>query len=185
MKTLAVLILGVGISFAAAGYPRHAFLDLPTAVPLGDTGRTYFQTRFVDEKPGFTIARSLGPGIDIFAVTTLETPFSLGIHALIVQDLGPLSVAVDAESDGIRVSGGLLLGPIRIDWGRTLSVEGKPWGTLSASLTQHFTLVIGVERIGKTLLFLGGARLHPFTGTWAVSLLLREGRVFFAVGGFF
>ncbi len=167
------------------GYPRHTFLDLPIAVPLGTAGHTYFQVMLTDEKSGFTIARSIGRGIDVLATTTLQNPFSLGIHVLLLQDFGPLSIAVDGGSDGIQLSGGLLLGPVRIDWGRTISREGRPWGILSASPTQHFTLVIGVERIGGTFLFLGGARLHPFTGTWGVSLLFREGRLSVAVGGFF
>jgi len=184
MKLLAVFVLLVGISSSAASYPRHAFLDLPIAVPLGNAGCTYFQVKLADEKPGFTIARSIGRGIDILATTTLQNPFSLGVHAILLQDFGPLSIAVDGGSDGIQLSAGLLLGPVRIDWGRTMNREGRPWGILSASPTQHFTLVIGVERIGETVTFLGGMRLFPTRGTWGVSLLIRQGQLIIAAGGF-
>jgi len=184
MKALAVSILVVGISAAAVGYPRHAFLDLPIAVPLGDAGRTYFRVRLEEEKSGFTIARSIGRGVDIFATTTLQDPFSLSVHALLLQDFGPLSIAIDSGSDRTQLSAGLLLGPVRIDWGRTIGQEGKPWGILSASPTQHFTLVIGVERIGETVTFLGGMRLFPTHGTWGVSLLIRQGQFVLAAGGF-
>ncbi len=179
-----VFVLLVGISTAALGYPRHAFLDLPIAVSLGNAGRTYFQVKLADEKPGFTIARSIGRGIDIFATSTLQTPFSLGVHAILLQDFGPLSIAVDGGSQRIQLSAGLLLGPVRIDWGRTIGQEGEPWGALSASPTQHVTLVIGVEQIGGTVTFLGGMRLFPTHGTWGVSLLFRQGQLTIAAGGF-
>ena len=185
MKALAVSILVVGISTAAAGYPRHAFLDLPIAVPLGNPGRTYVHVALVDGQPSLKIARSIGWGIDVFATSTLQSPFSLGCRALVLQDLGPLSVAVDVESKRIQMVAGLLLGPVRIDWGRTISQEGKPWGILSVSPTQHFTLVIGVERIGETITFLGGVRLYPERGTWASSFFLHDSELTLAVGGFF
>ena len=184
MRLWVVFVLLVGISASVLGYPRHAFLDLPIAVPLGNTGRTYFQVKLADEKSGFTIARSIGRGIDIFATSTLQTPFSLGVHALLLQDFGPLSIAVDGGSEGIQLSAGLLLGPVRVDWGRKLSREGSPWAILSASPTQHSTLVIGVERIGGTVTFLGGMRLFPTRGTWGISLLFHQGQLIIAVGGF-
>lgn len=184
MKALAVSILLVGISTAAMGYPRHAFLDLPIAAPLGNAGRSYFHVALVGGQPCLKIARSIVRGIDVFATSTLQSPFSLGCHVLLLQDLGPLSVAVEAESKQIQMAASLLLGPVRIDWGRTMGQEGKPWGILSASPTQHFTLVIGVERIGETVTFLGGMRLFPTHGTWGVSLLIRQGQFVLAAGGF-
>jgi len=185
MKALAVSILVVGFSTAAIGYPRHTFLDLPIAVPLGNVGRTYVRVSLVGGQPSLKIARSIGWGIDVFATSSLQSPFSMGCHALLLQDFGPLSIAVDSGSDGIQLSAGLLLGPVRIDWGRTIGQEGKPWGILSASPTQHFTLVIGVERIGETVTFLGGVRLYPERGTWASSFLLHDFELTLAVGGFF
>ncbi len=184
MKLWVVFFLLAGISSSAAGYPRHAFLDLPIAVSLGDAGRTYFHIGLADRKPEFRIARSIGRGIDVFATTTPKSPFSLSVHALLLQDFGPLSIVVDGGSQGIQLSAGLLLGPVRIDWGRTIGQEGKPWGILSASPTQHFTLVIGVERIGGTVTFLGGMRLFPASGTWGISLLFRQGQLIIAAGGF-
>ena len=185
MKALAVSILVVGFSTAAIGYPRHTFLDLPIAVPLGNAGRTYVYVSLVGGQPSLKIARSIGWGIDVFATSSLQSPFSMGCHALLLQDFGPLSIAVDSGSDGIQLSAGLLLGPVRIDWGRTIGQEGKPWGILSASPTQHFTLVIGVERIGETVTFLGGVRLYPERGTWASSFFLHDFELTLAVGGFF
>ena len=184
MKALAVLFLLVGISTAAVGFPRHAFLDLPIAVPLGNAGRTYFQVALVGSQPSLKIARSIGWGIDVFTTSAPQSPFSLGCHVLLLQDLGPLSVAVEAESKRIQMAAGLLLGPVRIDWGRTMGRESRPWGILSASPTQNFTLVIGVERNGETVTFLGGMRLFPTHGTWGVSLLIRQGQFVLAAGGF-
>ena len=184
MKSLAGFVLFVGISVVASGYPRHAFLDLPIAVPLGDAGQTYLHVELAGGKPGFAIARSIRRGIDVFATTALHCPFSLSVHALLLQDFGPLSIAVDGGSQGIRLSARLFFGPVQIDWGRTIGRKGKPWGTVSASPTQYVTLVIGVERIGGTVAFLGGARLFPPTGAWGVSLLIRQRRLTIAAGGF-
>ena len=185
MKALAVCILLIGISTAAMGFPRHAFLDFPIAVPLGNAGRTYFHVALVGGQPSLKIARSIGWGIDVFATSTLQSPFSLGCHVLLLQDLGPLSVAVEAESKRIQVVAGLLLGPVRIDWGRSLGREGKGWAVVSGSSTQYFTIAIGLERSGKRLIFLGGVRLYPEHGTWASSFFLHDSELTLAVGGFF
>lgn len=184
MRALIGFVVVGTFSLAGCGYPHHAFLDLPVATCLGDLGSTYCRVGFAKWTVAFTISRAIADGIDVYATTTQQNPFSLGVRALLIQDLGPLSVAIDWDDRRLQLTAGLFFGPVRIDWGRTIAREGKPWGTVSASPSQHFTLVIGLERVGERLDFLGGARLFPVSGTWAVSLLICAQELSIALGGF-
>jgi len=179
------MIILLALSMAAFSYPKHAFLDLPTAVSLGNRGCSYIQIRASEEGPALSIGRAIAPSIDIVVRISAQAPFSPLLHAMLLKDLGPLSVAIDVDYDGVHVMAGLFLGPVRIDWGRRIGDEEEKWVALTLSLEQRFSLVIGLEAMKKTISFLGGLRVFSTDSSWGGSVLFHYQQLELSLGGYF
>ena len=180
-----VMIILLALSTVAFSYPKHAFLDLPVAVSLGNPGRSYIQIRALREGPALSIGRAVTPSIDVVVRISAQAPFSPLLHAVLLKDLGPLSVAIDLDYDGVCAMVGLFFGPVRIDWGRTIGHEEEKWVALTLSLEQRLSVIIGLEAIKKTISFLGGLRLFSTDGSWGGSALFHHRQLELSFGGYF
>ena len=184
MKLMVSSFLLLALSAVAFAYPHCAFLDIPVAITLGDRGYTGLKLGFLADGPIFQIGRAIDDRIDVRATITPQEPFSMGIRALLLRGFGPLNVALDLSGEGLIMIAALSLGPLRIDWGRTLGKDEKKWGTITASKTQWFSLVLGLEHSVRYS-FLGGVRFFPGGGCWGLSILMQEQRWTVSVGGIF
>jgi len=173
------------LSTVAFAYPKHAFLDLPIAVSLGNPGRSYIQISASQEGPTLSIGRAIAPLIDIVVRISAQTPFSPLLHAMLLKDLGPLSIALDVDYDGLCIMVGLFFGPVRIDWGRTIGHEEEKWVAFTVSLEQRLSVIIGLEAMERTISFLGGLRLFSAGGSWAGSILFHHQQLELSFGGYF
>lgn len=185
MKCLIVGILVFAIGVAACAFPHRAFFHPPVAVTLGDLGRTFLLVELVEGGTMLRIGRAINRWLDVVAAVTPQALFSLEMRVLLLRDFGPLSAALDMAPGGFCLTAGLFLGPVRIDWGRTIGREERRWGMVTASPEQHFSLLLGLERGEERISFLGGIRLFPASGSWGGSLLFRERRLTVALGGYF
>lgn len=185
MKTSVVLILAFGVSIVASAYPHSIFLDLPVAVTLGDPGYTSIQVELAGGKPTLRIGRAIGNRVDVLATITPQDLFFLGVRILLVEDLGPLNVALGLEHEGAYFAAGLFLGPVWIDWGRAIGREDRRWGMVIASPKQSFSLILGLEYSRASISFIGGIRLFLTSGSWDASILFRERQLITSLGGTF
>jgi len=180
-----VMTIILALSTVAFAYPKHAFLDLPIAVSLGNPGRSYIQIRAPGEGLAVSIGRAVTPSIDVVVRISAQALFSPLLHIMLLKDLGPLSIALDVDYDGVCVMVGLFLGPVRIDWGRTIGQEEEKWAALTVSLEQRLSVIIGLEAIERTISFLGGLRLFSADGSWGGSALFHHRQLELSFGGYF
>lgn len=185
MRILIVFIFFLALTVFAFAYPRHAFLDLPVAVSVGDPGLTYLRLKISGSSPSFRISRAIGSRLDISAEITAQKLFSLELRALLLRDLGPLSVAVDLSFREFRLLSRIFLGPVQLDWGRAFGPQGWRWGTLSISVEQRLSLLFGLGSTEGKISALAGLRLFQAGGPWGGSFLF-NGRGFeLSLGGYF
>ena len=180
-----VMTIILAFSTVAFAYPKHAFLDLPIAVSLGNPGRSYIQIRAPGEGLTLSIGRAVMPSIDVVVRISAQAPFSPLLHVMLLKDLGPLSIAVNVDYDGLCVMVGLFFGSVRIDWGRTIGHEEEKWAAFTVSLEQRLSVIIGLEAIEGTISFLSGLRLFSADGSWAGSVLFHHRQLELSLGGYF
>ena len=180
-----IMTIIVALSTVAFAYPRHASLDLPIAVSLGNPGRSYIQITAPGEGLALSIGRAITPSIDVVVRISAQAPFSPLLHTMLLKDLGPLSIALDVDYDGLCIMVGLFLGAVRIDWGRTSGHEEERWAAITVSLEQRLSVIIGLEAIEKTISFLGGLRLFLADGSWGGSVLFHHRQLELSFGGYF
>jgi hypothetical protein len=186
MKAISVAILFVlVISAIACAYPHQLFLDLPIAESMGDRGLTgYRLDLYSGTGPSLQVGRAITDRLDLWITTSLSDLFSLEVRALLVDRLGPLNLSIALSQDGFTLLSALLLGPLRIDWGRTIGRDERRWVMITASKTQWFSLVLGLEH-NVRYSFLGGVHLFPGDGYWGLSILMQEQRWTVSAGGIF
>jgi len=182
---VSIMTILLVLSAVAFSYPKHAFLDLPIAVSLGNPGRSYIQIRAPREGPALSIGRAVTPSIDVVVRISAQAPFSPLLHTMLLKDLGPLSVALDIDYDGVCAMVGLFFGPVRIDWGRRIGHKEEKWAALTLSLEQRLSVIIGLEAMKKTISFLGGVRLFSTDGSWGGSVLFHHRQLELSFGGYF
>lgn len=182
---VSIMTILLALSSVAFSYPKHAFLDLPIAVSLGNPGRSYIQIRAPREGPALSIGRAVTPSIDVVVRISAQAPFSPLLHTMLLKDLGPLSVALDIDYDGVCAMVGLFFGPVRIDWGRRIGHKEEKWAALTLSLEQRLSVIIGLEAMKKTISFLGGVRLFSTDGSWGGSALFHHRQLELSFGGYF
>ena len=182
---LTVILLLFLASLVAQAYPHQLFLDLPIAESIGDRELTGYRLNlFSGTGPSLQVGRAITDRLDLWITTSPSDLFSLEVRALLVDRLGPLNMSFALSQGRLTLLSALLLGPLRIDWGRTLGKDEKKWGTITASKTQWFSLVLGLEH-NVRYSFLGGIRLFPGGGYWGLSILMQEQRWTVSVGGIF
>ena len=186
MKAISSAILFVlVISAIACAYPHQLFLDLPIAESIGDPGLTSCRLDLSSgTSPSLQVGRAITARLDLWMTTSPSDLFSLEVRVLLVDRLGPLNLSLALSQDGFTLLSALLLGPLRIDWGRTIGRDEEKWVTFTASKTQWFSLVLGLEHSVRYS-FLGGVRLFPGGGYWGLSILMQEQRWTVSVGGIF
>jgi len=182
---VSIMTILLALSSVAFSYPKHAFLDLPIAVSLGNPGRSYIQIRAPREGPTLSIGRAVTPSIDFVVRISAQAPFSPLLHTMLLKDLGPLSIALDVDYDGVCAMVGLFFGPVRIDWGRRIGHKEEKWAALTLSLEQRLSVIIGLEAMKKTISFLGGLRLFSTDGSWGGSALFHHRQLELSFGGYF
>ena len=186
MKAISISILFVlVISAIACAYPHQLFLDLPIAESMGDRGLTGYRLNLsFGTGPSLQVGRAITDRLYLWITTSLYGLFSLEVRALLIDRLGPLNLSLALSQDGLTLLSALLLGPLRIDWGRIIGLDEKKWVTFTASKTQWFSLVLGLEH-NVRYSFLGGVRLFPGGGFWGLSILMQEQRWTISAGGIF
>jgi hypothetical protein len=185
MRVLIVFIFFLALTVFAFGYPRHAFLDLPTAVSVGDTGLTYLRLKIAGPSPSFRISRAINSRFDISAEITAQKLFSLELRALLLSDFGPLSAAVDLSFSGVRLLSRIFLGPVQLDWGRAFGPQSWKWGMLSISVEQRLSLLVELGSTEGKNSVIAGLRLFQAGGPLGGSFLF-NGRGFeLSLGGYF
>ncbi len=164
-------------------YPHPVFLGLPAAATLGDPGRASVEVIFSPAGATLGLGLALGARIDLFA--TVETPggFSWGVRALVIQDLGPLEVALGLATRGVDFAAGLHLGPVRVEWGRTFAQGGWRGAVLALSPLDRLSLLVGVEDEGGRTSFIALLRLFSWEGRWWASASLRRRALVLGAGG--
>jgi hypothetical protein len=166
--------------------PNHVFFDSSEAVTLGDGGLTSIQVRLDREGPLIYLCRAVGSRVDLFATTTEQSAFSLGVRVLLVKDLGPLSVALSGWSGELDLISGLRLGPVDVNWGRSIGSHARRWSTVTVAPGQRFEVLLGLESIpGGRISAVAGIRLFPKSRLYGASLLIRDGSLSLTVGGTF
>ena len=182
---LTVILLLFLASLVAQAYPHQLFLDLPIAESIGDRGFTGYRfDLFSGTGSSLQVGRAITDRLDLWMMMSPSDLFSLEVRVLLVDRLGPLNLSLALSQDGITLLSALLLGPLRIDWGRTIGRNEKEWVTFTASKTQWFSLVLGLAHSVRYT-FLGGVRLFPGGGCWGLSILMQEQRWTASVGGIF
>lgn len=182
---LTVILLLFLAALVAQAYPHQLFLDLPIAESMGDRGLTgYRLDLFSGTGPSLQVGRAITDRLDLWMTISPSDLFSLEVRVLLVNRLGPLNLSFALSQDGITLLSALLLGPLRVDWGQTLGRDEKRWMMITASKTQWFSLVLGLEHSVRYS-FLGGVRLFPRGGYWGLSILMQEQRWTISAGGIF
>ncbi len=186
MKIILISILFVlAVSAIACAYPHQLYLDLPIAESIGDRGLTGYRLDLSSGTgPLLQIGRAITDRLDLWITASFSDLFSLEVRALLVDRLGPLNLSLALSQDGFALLSALLLGPLRIDWGRTIGRDEKRWMMITAAKTQWFSLVLGLEH-NMRYSFLGGVRLFPGGGYWGLSILMQEQRWTISAGGIF
>jgi len=183
--TLGLILFTLVVSVVACAYPHQLFLDLPIAESIGDRELTSYRLAFSSVAgPSLQIGRAITDRLDLWMTTSSSDLFSLEVRALLINRLGPLNLSLALSQDGITLLSALLLGPVRVDWGQTLGWDEKRWMMITASKTQWFSLVLGLEHSVRYS-FLGGVRLFPRGGYWGLSILMQEQRWTISTGGIF
>jgi hypothetical protein len=182
---LTVILLFFLAALVAQAYPHQLFLDLPIAESIGDRGFTgYRLDLFSGTGPSLQVGRAITDRLDLWTMMSSSDLFSLEVRVLLVDRLGPLNMSFALSQDRLTLLSALLLGPLRIDWGRTIGRNEKKWVTFTASKTQWFSLVLGLAHSVRYT-FLGGVRLFPGGGCWGLSILMQEQRWMVSAGGIF
>ncbi len=186
MKAISISILFIlAISAIACAYPHQLFLDIPIAESIGDRGLTGYR---LDLSSGtglsLQVGRAITDRLDLWMTISPSDLFLLEVRALLVNRLGPLNLSLALSQDGITFLSALLLGPVRVDWGQTLGRDEKRWMMITASKTQWFSLVLGLEHSVRYS-FLGGVHLFPRGRYWGFSILMQEQRWTISTGGIF
>ncbi len=166
--------------FADSSHP--GFLD-PSSMTLGETGRSYIQLAITDTTTFTTLSRAISHRLDITALVSPLNLFSVSLQALVIDRLGPLNLALDFSSSGIRMKAGLLLGPLHIYWGRELA-DFRKWFLANASLSQNLVIEAGVEILQDTYQPIFGIILFPQNMPITIRGEYHGGRIIIAVGAF-
>jgi hypothetical protein len=172
------------LPLAAFSYPRYAFVDLPTAIVHGDPGRTTVSFGVSEAGCRASIARTVASRLEISATVSEERLFDLGARVVLIEDLGPLSVATAAAAGRLSLLSTLLLGPVHVNLGRTWGDDNARWATLELSPHPRLSLLVGLEgRTGRAGA-VAAIRWYPGrTGLWGLSLLIRRAGAEIRVGG--
>ena len=186
MKAISIVLLfGLAISGIAYAYPHQLFLDILIAESMGDRGLTGYRLDLASgTSPSLQVGRAITDRLDLWITASPSDLFSLEVRVLLVDRLGPLNLSLALSQDRFALLSALLLGPLRIDWGRTIGRDEKKWMMITASKTQWFSLVLGLEH-NVRYSFLGGVRLFPGGGYWGLSILMQEQRWTISAGGIF
>lgn len=177
MRCVLALVLILWLSVTGAGFPHRVFPGVPGAVSLGDPGRTSVSVAFSEDGPILEIGRAFDRRLDVWARVGTERLFSLWARAVVLQDLGPLSVALDFAAESVRLDACLFLGPVHVDWGRSFETIPRRWGILTVSPNPWLSLVLGVELMAETGTIIAGARGVPWGCGPVFSLFLKDRRL--------
>jgi hypothetical protein len=177
------LVLILCLSVTGVGFPHRVFPALPGATSLGDPGRTGLSVAFLGGGPSLEVGRAIGARLDVWARIDPQRPFSLWARAVILRDLGPLSVAVDLAADRLRLDACLFLGPVHVDWGRSLEAVPHWWGIVTVAPNPWLSLILGVEVHAESGSLVAGAHIAPFACGPVASLLLRDRRLVIGIVG--
>jgi len=181
MRCALCILVILCLSVTGWGYPRRAFPELPGATTLGDPGETAVSVLVVDRGPIVEVGRAIDRRLDVWARVGGERPFSLWARAVILEDLGPLSVALDLAADRVALDACLFLGPVHLDWGRSLAAVPRRWGILTVSPDPWLSLVLGVDLRPGTGELVAGARVAPWACGPILSLFVRDRRLSAAI----
>jgi len=176
MKVILISILfALVLSVVAHAYPHQLFLDLPIAESIGDRGLTGYRLNFSPGPgPSLQVGRAITDRLDLWMTTSSSDLFSLEVHALLVDHLGPLNLSLDLSRDGLTLLSALFLGPVEIDWGRIFGASGKRWAMITTSPNQWYSFSLGVEHETRYSLLVA-LRLFPRQGVWGLSICYRGG----------
>jgi len=184
MKGIPVLILLVlAGSLVAWASPHQLFLDLPIAESIGDSGLTAYRLDLsLFSGPSLSVGRSIMDCLDVWMISSPSDPFSLRIKALLVDRLGPLSVAIDLSENGFTLFSSLYLGSVQLDWGRIFGRDQRRWATVTTSSNQWCSLLFGVQYdTGYSSIV--ALRVFPRCGVWGFSIYYRGGEWGASLGG--
>jgi hypothetical protein len=157
LRSVALLLF---FAFPVWGHPAFIPMDPPTTLVEGGAGRSSIQATVGAGALGLSIARSIGPRIDVVATASRGSLFDLSIRTLWVRNLLPVRVETEVARGRATVLTTLLLGPVHVSFGRSWqSVGGRSWAALRLASRADFFLAIELE-------FVGG-RFKPSAGfTW-------------------
>ncbi len=183
MKVTIGILVVLALSLSASGYPHLVSLDPPAAGSLGDPGRLSLEVGLFGDREVIWLAGGIGTRVDLVARLTMNGTSAAGLRALVLEGLGPLQASVLLSTDGIGFVGGALLGPVRLDWGRTFGGVLRRGAMATVSLSDRLLLVAAVQERGETWSTLIGLRMMAETGIWWASAWVRDGSLEIRWGG--
>ena len=183
MKVTIGILVVLALSLGASGYPHIVSLDPPAAGALGDLGRLSLEVGLFRDREAIWLAGGIGTRVDLVARLTVNGPAAAGLRALVLEGLGPLQASVLLSTDGIGFVGGALLGPVRLDWGRTFGGVLRRGAMATVSLSDRLLLVAAVQERGETWSTLIGLRMMAESGIWWASAWVRDGSLEIRWGG--
>lgn len=183
MKVAIGILLVVALSLGASGYPHLALLDPPSAATLGDPGRLSMEVGLLQGREAVWLAGGVGTRVDLVASVGTAGQSVVGLRALILEELGPLQAALLLSTDGVSLLAGALLGPVRLDWGRTFGGVVRRGAMATVSLSDRLALVAAVQERGEVWSTLLGVRAMGESGIWWTSAWVRDGSIEIRLGG--
>ena len=186
----ALLLLSVG----AVGCPPRApaLAGIDATIPWS-AGRTTLIVDVVAGGGGIELRWAIAPRLELLASGAVPDVVDAGFKVLVLPDLHPLVVSLAATIRGVSMLSSLLLGPVRVDLGRTWAwpwsgmpsaSAGRRWAIVSMSAHPHLGFVAGLVDEGERFGPIAGVRLFPGpTSRWWIDLMVRRSGAGASFGG--
>ena len=182
MKSLLVIALAIGFCVTGLAYPQHQYFDLPAPLTLGERGMTSLSFGAAQNQFSARLARAIGSCLDVYLDVSQSDIFSLGLRLRLLGGSGPMSAVVSVEADQARFCAGIFLGPVWLDWGRSVGQDESRWAALVLSPHKLFSGVIGFDIQSGSVSPIVGIRFFSTRVIGHSSLMVRKGKPRLSVG---
>ena len=181
VRWIVVALVCVMPVVGASAHPHLGCADPPGPATLGDPGRASLEVGLGREGETAWLTVGLAARVDLVIGLADRGPKRASLRCLCVDGLGPLQAALLLSTDGPGFAAGLLLGPVRLDWGRWVGGSGRRWAVTTLSLSDDAALVLDLDEVEGRWSF--SLRLRWLeSGSWWASIGLCGGSIEVRVG---
>jgi len=169
-----MVALVIGFWVPGLAYPQHAYFDLPAPLTLGERGMTYLSIVVAESEFNARLTRAIVNRLDVYLDVSSTDIFSLGMRLRLLDGLVPMSAALSAETDQVGFSAGLFLGPVWLNWGRSMGQHEGRWAALVISPHKLFSAVIGFDMKSRSVSPIIGIRFFSTRAIGHSSFMVRN-----------